>query len=169
MCGETESFPGTELSSKRKGALLLEMVVAGFLLALAAGIAAPLMADWQEERLLDAAAGEVSAIIRDAQLNAQNGETRISGAPERLRLYFTMKNDRVQYYAARGIYQTRPKGMLPAGVQLGNQTVELEFQKNGFSGRSDDLTFHLMTKDRKHARKLVVAMYTGRVRVEKAW
>lgn len=169
MYGERGSFPGMARSFRRKGALLLEMAVTALLLALAAGIAVPFVSGWQEERLLDMAAAEMSSIIRDAELHARNGEERIAGAPERLRLYFTMKDGRIQYYAARGIYQTRPRGMLPEGVQLGSQTVELEFQKNGFGGRSDDLTFHVMTKDRKHARKLVVAMYTGRVRIEKAW
>lgn len=169
MYGERKFLPGMARFSKRKGMFLLEMVITGFLLALAAGITAPLMTEWQEERLLDVAAVEVSAIIRDAELYTRNGEERISGAPERLKLYFTMEGERIRYYSVRGIYQTRPRGLLPDGVRLGSQTVSLEFQKSGFSGQSDDLTFYLMTKDRKRARKLVVAMYTGRVRIEKAW
>lgn len=159
---------GMSSSSKRKGAVLLELVIAGMLILLMAGIAAPAWTGWQEERKLEAAAAEMSAIIRDVEMGVRNGDARFStSTSEDMRLVFMMRNGRVYYYAARGSQQVKPVGYLAEGVRLEGTKAEFIFKKDGTPSGKMDYTVNLITTNRKYRRTLVVAVYTGRVRIEK--
>ncbi len=155
-------------SSHRKGTILLEFVIACALFLLMAGMAVPRWMDWQEERKLEAAAAEMSAIIRDVEMGVRNGDARFStSTSENMRLTFVMRNGRVYYYAARGSQQVKPVGYLAEGVRLEGTKAEFIFKKDGVPAGKTDYTVNLITTNRKHRRTLVVAVYTGRVRIEK--
>lgn len=157
---------GMDLFSKKRGTFLLELALVTMLIALAAGFAAPAFMDWQKEMKLDAAAAEVSAIIRDTQTAVRNADQHLPYGSERLDLYFVNQGDRIQYYTLRGANVVRPKGYLPAGIRLYKDMI-LKFRKDGFAGTNDEYTVTLMTKDKKYRRLVVLAMYTGRVRIQK--
>lgn len=158
--------------AKRRGMFLLELMILAGGLAAILGIAVPAFASWQEARLLDSAAAETVAVIHQVQAEARNNETAYSSAADgKKKITFTTKNGRVYYYAARSTRISQPKGYLPEGVLLGSSTaVEMEFFRNGFPANgSGAYAVTLVTKDRSHARKVTIAAYTGRVRVEEAW
>lgn len=159
-------------ASKERGIFLLELLILMGGLAVILGVAVPVFSSWRDARLLDSAAAETAAIIRQVQAEARNNETAYASAVDgKKKITFTTKNGRVYYYASRSTRNTQPKGYLPAGVFLASSNaIEMEFRRNGFPGSGNaSYTVTLVTKDRSHARKVTVAAYTGRVRVEEAW
>lgn len=153
-------------SSGRPGSVLLEAVLVAAVAALGAFLF-PLLGQWHEERTLDLAAAEVSALIRSVQADARNGESAYTGTSlEYKDLVFTMNGGRVQYYGVRGIRSGQPRGWLAEGITMSPVTVQLRFMKNSFAGHSDNYSFRLYGPRRASARQVTVAMYTGRVRVE---
>lgn len=159
-------------ASKRRGLFLLELTILTGALVAVLGIAVPIFSAWRDARLLDSAAAETVAVIRQVQAEARNNETAYASAVDgKKKITFTMKNGRVYYYASRRTQNMQPKGYLPVGVFLSSSTaIAMEFRRNGFPGSENaSYTITLVTKDRSHARKVTVAAYTGRVRVEEAW
>lgn len=134
------------------------------ILMLAAGIY-PLNASRFMERTLDASAGEVMAAIRETEMAASAGKdtgTFTAG----ISFVIENKNGRVHYFARRGTTRVKPEGFLPEEVVLPGGDKSLFFTKSGFAGYGRDYSILLMTKDGKYKRRIVVAMYTGRVHME---
>lgn len=157
------------LFSKRPGYLLLEAILSAVLIGMAAAAAVPLYEDWEDERRLDAAASAVCAIIREAQAEAHSVKAVGEGRQEKIELDFTNLSDgRVFYFGKRNGKNVEPKGYLPEGVTLHSTPVVLTFMKKGFTVKADkSYTVQLRTLDNRKGRNIVVAMYTGRVRVER--
>lgn len=159
------------LSSKRAGFFLMECAVVIFLVGLAAWLAAPLLGTWREEKILDAAAAEVCAAIREAQEEAQNGKDVSGNASDWLEIYFETdkKSGRVHYYGKRSVKNMKPSGYLPEGVVL-SQNAGFRFYRQGFTVESKTQSFTVALRSKKgktKGRNIIVAMYTGRVHVEK--
>ena len=151
----------------RRGYVLAEALFLTAVLALAAGLLLPRLSDWLDERRLDLAALEACAVIRTVQEDARSGEVKYpSTSLEYKELSFQMKNGRVRYICRRGIQSAPPTGYLPEGVTVSPVTATLRFMKDSFAGASTDYSFTLYSPRRKFARRVTVAMYTGRVRVE---
>lgn len=146
------------------------MVIAAALLSMGALLLFPSFDSWHRERRLDMAAAQASAVIRLVQTEAKSGDVTY-GAGNRIykRILFTMPagSGRVRYYSSRGgIYIIGPKGWLPAGVVMSPFPVEIEFRQNGFPA-GGEYSFRLIDEKGRLARQIIVAAYTGRVRVEK--
>lgn len=152
--------------SKRKGLFLLELSLIMAILLLGIGMAAPLFTNWQEEQRVEMAAAAVSAIIRDVQESVKNGDAKLPYGSERLNLYFVNQGEAVQYYTVRGVNIVKPSGYLPKGVKVYKTTV-LTFRKDGFAGTSDEYSVTLLSQNKKYKRVVILAMYTGRTRIEK--
>lgn len=166
MAGVKRCGPRGFPCGKRRGLLLLEALLLAGITALAAGWLLPSMAEWTEERRLDLAAAEVSALIRTVQADAKNGDARYPGTSlEYKELRLQQKDGGVYYSCRRGIQTTPPAGWLRAGIRISPSTVSLRFMKDSFAGASTDYSFQLHGSGTS-ARKIVVSMYTGRVRVE---
>ena len=155
------------LASSHPGFLLVEALVALLILALSGAFALPLLWDWQEERQLDMAAAELAGAIREAEMEARSGSTVISSTT----LTFYCKTDtdgRIIYETRRSTSLVTPKGKFPPNISAGG-TLKITFRKDSFAGSGTDSNYsmYLRTKDGKHERQIVVAMYTGRVRVVK--
>ncbi len=147
--------------------LLLEAALLSFVMLLAAGLLFPALADWTEERKLDLAAAEVSALIRTVQADAKNGDAQYPGTSlEYKELVLKMQDGRVRYICRRGIQSTPPAGYLPDGVTISPAAVTMRFMKNSFAGASADYTFTLRGRSNRSLRTVTVAMYTGRVTVK---
>ena len=58
----------------------------------------------------------------------------------------------------------RPKGSFPENIR-GTGNLNLTLRKDGYAGESSKYSMYLRTKDGKYARQIVVAAYTGRVRI----
>lgn len=154
-------------ASCRKGFLFLEalIVLAGLAGGLLIGGAA--FRDAWEERELDAAADEVASAIRLSEDMAKSGSARHDVTGGYVHFYCTKGADgRVSYSTARGIWNESVKRTLPSSVTC-TTNLSLLFRNDAFSGLSDTYSTVLQTKDGKYRRKITVAMYTGRVRVEK--
>ncbi len=170
---------GSAFSHKaRGGVLLLEMVITISLLSLAAVWILPGIDDWYRERRLDMAAAQVSALIRTVQAEAKNGDRAFSagsGITKEITFSYQSQNRRVRYFCRRvGISLSDPQGWLPEGIRISPTAVSLIFAQNGYpysdnstSTSSTAYTFRLRDSSGKGVRKIVVAAYTGRVRIEK--
>lgn len=176
MCSAETFFGGIcrffARRSRRRGLLLLEAMLLISGLAVIVGIALPLFLSWRDERLLDSAAAEAAAVIRQVQAEARNDETAYPKAEDgKKKLFFTMKNGQVWYYAARSTKNVKPSGYLPKGIIIpSNTTLAMEFLRKGFpvsKSETHAYSFQLMTADKKHSRRIIIAAYTGRVRIEK--
>ncbi len=167
MSGAKRCGPHGCPCGKRRGLLLLEALLLAGITALAAGLLLPSMADWTEERRLDLAAAEASALIRTVQADAKNGDAQYPGTSlEYKELRLQQKDGRVYYSCRRGIQTTPPAGWLGEGISISPSSVSLRFMKDSFAGASADYSFQLYAPSGTTARKVVVSMYTGRVRVE---
>lgn len=140
-----------------------------FILGLSLGLAVPSFLDWREEQLLDAAASEVCAVIREAEAESRNVKNVRGNTPEWMEICFENIGGRVRYYGKRSAYNMEPRGYLPGGVVLGSTPVILRFYRHGFTIGSEtgSYTVQLRTRDKKKGRDVIVALYTGRVHVEK--
>ncbi len=168
MSGANRCGPHGCPCGKRRGLLLLEALLLAGITALAAGLLLPSMADWMEERRLDLAAAEASALIRTVQADAKNGDAQYPGTLTReyKELYLQQRGNHIYYYCRRGVQSTPPTGYFPTDIFIQPDSVILRFDKDVFAGKSDDFQFELYSLSSDTARKVVVSMYTGRVRVE---
>lgn len=132
-------------------------------LGLACFMAVPYLSAWEEEQTLDMAAAEVKAAILAAQTAARSGK---EGYGSFVSFYCnTSPAGRVEYYCRRGIRRFPPKGKLPSGVSL-SAPVSMTFSKDGLSGTSQNTGLLLISRNRRYKRHIIVAVYTGRVRIE---
>ncbi len=156
------SFPHSS-----RGFLLAEALAALLILGLASAFAVPRVYDWQEERRLDLAAAELASAIREAEMEARSGNTSASAVT--ITFYCRSETDgRVIYETKRGTKIITPKGKLSPTIRAGG-TLKITFRKDNFAGSDSysKYSMYLRTKDGAHERQIVVAMYTGRVRVVK--
>ena len=72
--------------------------------------------------------------------------------------------DHVSYFTRKGTTTIRPKGSFPENIR-GTGNLNLTLRKDGYAGESSKYSMYLRTKDGKYARQIVVAAYTGRVRI----
>ncbi len=160
----------------RKGMMLLEMMMTISILSLAAVWILPEISDWYREQRLNMAAAQVSALIRTVQAEARNGDAAFptgSGISKEIIFSYQSQHQRVRYMCRRtGISISDPKGWLPEGIRISPTSVNIKFAQNGYPYSDDSTTsieysFHLRDSSRKGVRKIVVAAYTGRVRIEK--
>lgn len=151
--------------SCRRGFLLLESLVVVFLFSLGAVCGMPLLWNWQEERKVDLAAQTLASSIRQVELMAKNDSDRTAPGIDTYYFYCNPEaGGGGAYYTRKGTRQLRPKGRLSDDVVVSGN-LKLTFTKEGFAGQSENYSLYLYTPDRKYYRQVVVAMYTGRVRV----
>ncbi len=150
-----------------RGFLLVEALAVLLILGVAGAFSVPLLWDWQEERRIDLAAAELASAIREAEMEARSGSA--SNAASTIAFYCYADSDsRIIYETRRGTKLITPKGKLHPHITAGGR-LYITFRKDSFAG-SDNLSkysMYLRTQDGKHERQIVVAMYTGRVRVVK--
>lgn len=126
-------------------------------------MAVPFLDAWEEEQVLDLSAREVKAAILEAETAARSGK---EGYGSLVSFYCTSAEDgRVEYYCRRGIKRFPPKGKLNDRVRLA-APVSMDFSKNGLFGTSHNVGLLLLSKNRQYKRQIIVAVYTGRVRIE---
>lgn len=126
-------------------------------------MAVPFLAAWEEEQVLDLSAREVKAAIMEAQTAARSGK---EGYGSFVYFYCISADDgRVEYYCRRGTRRFPPKGKLNDRVRLA-APVSMAFSQNGLSGTSQNVGLLLISKKRQFKRHIIVAVYTGRVRIE---
>ncbi len=150
-----------------RGYLLLEALVTLLLFALASAFAMPTLWDWQEEKELDLAAGQLAAAIREAEIEARSGSSSIAAST--ITFYCSAESDgRVTYETRRATKLITPRGKLPPNIRAGG-SLQITFRKDSFAGSDGKSKYSIVlrTKDSKYQRQIVVAMYTGRVRVVK--
>ena len=150
-----------------RGFLLAEALVVLLILGLASAFAVPVLWDWQEGRQLDMAAAELASAIREAEMEARGGSDGISSSV--VTFYCNGESDgRVVYETKRGTKMITPKGKLHKNVVAGG-SLKITFRKDTFAGTDVDSKYSmfLRTKDLKYEYQIIVAMYTGRVRVVK--
>ncbi len=154
---------------RRRGLLLTELLITMAVIGLATAILVPKIYDWHRERLLTAATEEICSLIRVTQAQARTRSRIYINYPTR-ELRFTEINGRVRYSTYLGTTRTTPSGWLPEGIVLIRPYVELSFDANGFPrSESKYNTVTVMHPDRSHARRITIAKYTGRIRVEDVW
>ena len=153
---------------RRPGLLLTELLITVAIVGLAAAILLPQIYDWHRERLLTAATEEVCALIRTTQAESRSKNTIDRGGVLR-QIQFSEVDGRIQYRTYLGATRTKPTGWLPEGISLAPSTVTLIFNLNGFPKNDKNYSFNVMLADKSHARRVTIARYTGRIRVENAW
>ncbi len=152
---------------KRRGLLLTELLITMAVIGLAAAILVPKIYDWHRERLLTAATEEICSLIRVTQAQART-YSRININPTR-QIRFTEIDGRVRYSTYLGTTRTTPSGWLPKDIVLNRPYIELIFNINGFPKNEKNYTITVMPTDKSHARRITIARYTGRIRVEDVW
>ncbi len=155
------------LASSHPGYLLVEALVALLILALSSAFALPLLWDWQEERRIDLAAAEVASAIREAEMGARSGFAGSSASI--ITFYCGAESDgRVVYDTRSGTKLITPRGKLSPRIRAVG-SLQVTFRKDSFAGSDGNSKYSmsLRSEDGKHERQIVVAMYTGRVRVVK--
>lgn len=151
--------------SCRRGFLLLETLVVTALFSLGLGFGMPLLWDWQKEREVDLAARTLASAIRQVEIMAKNDSDRPGAGGEYYYFYcYPDASGQACYYTRKGIREMRPKGRLGSGVLLSGN-LDLTFEKKGFAGKGKNFSVYLYSPDKKYQRQVVVAWYTGRVRV----
>lgn len=168
MGGAHASGNGTFSCGKHGGFLLLELLCTIGLIAIATAMMVPVIGNWYEERMLDLAAAEAAAVIRQVEAEARNKRVQYPHASSRLRLYFEMEENRIQYYVIRGpsYKPSSPKGYLAEGVRLTTSNINFPFLKGGIAPETKVYQMHLLSSRGKYRRTIVVQSYTGRVRIE---
>lgn len=141
----------------RSGFLLTEMAVLLSILTMGLYFVMPLFWDFQERFELELATREITSAIRTVKELSQTdeGDTQF---------FCKMENGLVTYRSYRGSLPLPVQGTLSSSI-LCSDYLNVKFRKDGFAGRSNQFSFSLFTKDRKYRRQVVVAMYTGRVKV----
>lgn len=153
--------------SRRSGFILAEALLMVFIVSIAMAMTWPHLWDWHQERELDMAVEEVVAAIRQTETNARSYTTKYGNITSKVAFYCGPGSDgRVTYYAKRGIYRMGPKGTLPQNIKA-QSVLDLTFRKDGYAGESKRYSQTLQTKDGRHYRTIIVAVYTGRVHIEK--
>ena len=150
-----------------RGFLLAEALAVLLIVGLAGAFAVPMVWSWQEERQLDMAAGELASAIREAEMEARSGLETISAST--ITFYCSAESDgHVTYETRRGTKVITPKGKLNKNISAGG-SLQITFRKDSFAGSDGNSKYsmYLRTKDGKYERQIVVAMYTGRVRIVK--
>lgn len=154
--------------SSHRGFILIEALLAAVILALASLSVFPVYTGWQEEKKLESAAEEIVSAIRQAEILAKNEWAAYPDLAEGLTFVCETTADGTgRYYTSKGTERIRPKGNLPKGIRVDSGNVSIRFRKNNLAGESKKHSILLMTDDKKYKRLITVAMYTGRVRVEK--
>lgn len=149
------------------GFILFEALVVVLLLSLAMAMALPGLWEYQEERELDLAAEEVAAAIRQTETEARSYTTKYGNITDKVAFYCGPDSEgRVSYYARRGSTRVKPKGTLPRNITT-HTALQLTLRKDGYAGASTQYTQTLQTRDGRFRRTLTVAVYTGRVRIDK--
>lgn len=150
---------------RRPGLLLAELLITVAVVGLATAILLPQIYAWHQERLLTTATEEICALIRTTQAQARTrSRLRINYSARELR--FTNVGGRVRYRSYLGTTATTPSGYLPDGIILQPAYIELSFNVNGFPKSEKNYTITVMPKDKSHARRITIARYTGRIRVD---
>lgn len=149
--------------------LLWELLIVAFIVGIGIAFAVPEFSRWQKERLVEAGTTEIISIIRRTQTEARTGEKSKGSVPQFRRIIFAEENGRVRYYAFIGPKAAEPRGWLPEEIRITPKTVLLQFDENGFPSETKNYQFIVMSEDESRAKRVTVAMYTGRIRVEDAW
>ena len=153
---------------RRRGLLLAELLITIAIAGLAAALLLPQIHAWHQERLLTATTEEICALIRTTQAQARTRSRLRIGYPTR-ELRFTNVDGRIRYGTYLGTTATTPSGYLPEGIVLNSPYIELSFNVNGFPKSEKNYTITVMPTDKSHARRITIARYTGRIRVEDVW
>lgn len=144
-------------TGSRSGFLLAEMAVLLSILTMGLYFVMPAFWDFQERFELELATREITSAIREVKELSQTdaGDTQF---------FCNMENGLVTYRSYRGPTALPVQGTLSSSIACSDY-LNVRFRKDGFAGDSNQYTFQLFTKDRKYRRQIVVAMYTGRVKV----
>ena len=153
---------------RRRGLLLTELLLVVAIMGLASAILLPSIYEWHRERILTAATEEICALIRTTQAESRSRNAIDRGGVLR-QIQFSEVDGRIQYRTYLGATRTKPPGWLPKEISLSPSTVTLIFNINGFPKNDKNYSFNVMLADKSHARRITIARYTGRIRVENAW
>jgi hypothetical protein len=127
--------------------------------------AVPFSARWQEEQELVCAAEEVASAIRETAAASTVKDARYPRSAG-MTLHCEEEGGRVIYYATRGVHRTDPRGTLPKGIHMkGTAHCGFYFGNDGFAGRGSDYSLRLYSSSGRYHRDIVMALYTGRVRI----
>lgn len=127
---------------------------------------------WQKEHRLDVAASELAVAIREAQVSAKSGLC-VAGMAKTDKVSFVCENGndgRVRYYMVKNGIIMKPQGVLPVGIWLEGgkgMQINMVFGKNASAVESRWYGVRLISDEGRLHRQITVAMYTGRVRVER--
>ena len=154
---------------RRPGLLLYELLIAISAMGLVAAFAVPEISRWYKERLLDASVTEVTSVIRRVETEARTADKSKGNVMRGKKLTLTVQNRRVRYFCHIGAKSAKPSGYLSEGISMTPASVIMDFDENGFPKGTKNYSFIVMLADESRAKRVTVAMYTGRVRVEDAW
>lgn len=149
---------------RRPAFLLAESLILLFILSLSFGLVVPAVWEWQKEHELDMAAETLASAIREVETLSKNDTEKLGNVSETWHFYCAPSKGRVRYHTRKGTKIIHPKGSLPPSIK-GSGQITLGFVKRSFAGKGSHYSMELWTKDRKHGRRVTVAMYTGRVRI----
>lgn len=153
---------------QRRGLLLTELLIAVAIIGLAAAILGPQIYAWHQERLLTATTEEICALIRTTQAQARTrNKINIGGILRKIQ--FSTVDGRIQYRSYLGAKATTPSGYLADGIVLQPANTILSFGADGYPRITRNYTITVMPADQSHARRITIAQYTGRIRVENVW
>ena len=154
---------------RRPGLLIYELLIAISAMGLVAAFAVPEISRWYKERLLDASVTEVTSVIRRVETEARTADKSKGNVMRGKKLTLTVRNRRVRYFCHIGAKSAKPSGYLSEGISMTPASVIMDFDENGFPKGTKNYSFIVMLADESCAKRVTVAMYTGRVRVEDAW
>ena len=149
---------------RRSAFLLAESLILLFILSLSFSLVVPAVWKWQKEHELDMAAETLASAIREVETLSKNDTEKLGNVNESWHFYCAPEKGLVSYHTRKGTTILHPKGVLPPSI-VGSGQITLDFVKRSFAGKGSHYSMELWTKDRRHGRRVTVAMYTGRVRI----
>lgn len=156
---------------KKSGYLLVEVLVAIVIVGFFFALAVPVIEEENAKRELFISAQTLTHAIRSAQIDAKSDIYQIEDVSKPLRsslvaFHCEARDDgRVYWYTVQGNKLGHRKGYLSDKITSTGR-INLLFDKTGITPKGDAYEIILQTKDKRHAIKVTVALYTGRTRTE---
>ena len=145
----------------QRGFSFIELIVVISIILIAAALAVPRLGNSIAVRELEDAAQQLATDIRWTQQMVVNSDSN--------NLPILMFSNAVPYgYTITQGTKIMKKHDFPASVNLTGNPGNLIFKINGIPASGSDFTISLRSTGINQARKVVIAMSTGRVRVEKS-
>lgn len=155
--------------TKRNAYLLIEALIAIVIIGIFCTIAIPMIENHKKEQELIHSSSTIMQSINLAKMDAKSEEYEENGSSRSSRVTFHVekeKDGRVYWFTTKGGKINRGKEYLSNEITSEGE-IHLTFDKDMITPMGRSYEMLLKTKDNRHKVKLTVALYTGRVKMEK--